>query len=691
MVNNLKGSLNNLVDQFQGKSAGLGLYPRNAEALREIQNVVNTENWSKLAFPYTFSVINIKGSPLNGGFKDFQLPLAPQSITQSEQFATSIKPTQGGTVVSHSGNRYKTLAITGTTGIAPFRGAGGVDIKTGQGIFQPSELKYRSGYEVFLELRNYFKTYYEFKKIHGIDVRDTRLIFKNYKDGEFLIIELLDFVMERQAAKPHLYDYRIECKVLGTFQFSKPNQNWIADFDDAFNTVVSKIDLARGVLLRTSDIIRQVESTYNAAVVEPLRKIGLAVKALQGIQLTAGDVSSRIIKNTMNAAASIAFLKEVQSQQKAGRVSTTAPNAVIQAVKIPNDIEQAVATQGTDIIVNLGEALLQMPVTALPNSVLASLGDDIAEAQSITKSFIEDTMAELQRIKDNCEDKFNLGSEAYDALFDRTATLNSEFGKVPTEDELDILDAFNSALQALNTLLVSDRLFKSSFQSQMDSITNQFSEELPLRALPTVRQYILNSRETLERIAQRELGDPSRWVEIVEINDLKYPYITDDIQSTLANVAKPGQVLLIPEAPTNGLSQLPKGKETAASRNLDEVLKSLGVDFRVTSDFDLALGNNDDLQVVAGADNMAQAVFLKLVYEKGDVLNFPEIGVGLVIGSKSPSLDRVKDALTSSLLQDPRIQNITDMSLIKDGSAIYLSFNLNIKKVDLPVPVRVKL
>lgn len=694
LVNNIKGSLDNLVDQFTGGSPGLNLYP-SSTIYREVQNSINVENWSKLNFPYTFSVIDLTTGQNALGFKDFQLPLAPQSITQSEEFATSIKPTQGGTVVTHSGNRYKTLSIAGTTGIAPFRGTGGVDIKTGTGIFQPNDLKYHSGYEVFQLLRNYFKTYYETKRGgfgFSEEASRARLVFKNFKDGEFLIIELINFTMERQAAKPHLYDYKIECKVLGQYTFKTPGSSgFLSDLEDTFNTVVSKIDLARGTFLRTQGILRQVESTYNDAVIEPLRKIGLAVKAFQGIPLLAGDISKRTIKNTMNAANSVAFLTGIKDQQKAGKTSTTGVDATISAVKLPADIQAAVANQGADIVADLGPVLMVLPVTAFPASVTSALGDDIADAQNTTKSFIMDTISELERIKDNCEDKFNLGSEEYDELFDRTATLSAEFGKVTTEDELDILDGFNQAISALNTLLVTDALFKSDFQTQIDSLVQDFNNNISLQALPSVKQYTLSTGETLERIAQKEMGDANRWPEIIEINDLKYPFITDDILSDKPNVAKPGDIILLPDVIRRGFSEAPKGKEINAIKDLNEIQRSLGVDLKVTADFDLALGNNDDLQIVAGADNMAQATFLKLVYEKGDVLTAPELGVGLIIGSKIRNLDTIKDAIVSSMLQDPRIENITDLALNRQGSGIAITFNLHIKRVDVPVPVKIRL
>ena len=122
-------------------------------------------------------------------------------------FAHSIKPTQGGTVVTHSGNKYKSLKISGTTGISPFRGPSGASRDTGASLFSPGGLKFSSGYEVFITLRNYFKAYYEFKNTGQLD-RNARLIFKNYKDGEFLVIELMNFNMKR-SAEDHSYTIMI--------------------------------------------------------------------------------------------------------------------------------------------------------------------------------------------------------------------------------------------------------------------------------------------------------------------------------------------------------------------------------------------------------------------------------------------------------------------------------------------------
>jgi hypothetical protein len=87
---------------------------------------------------------------------------------------------------------------------------------------------------------------------------------------------------------------------------------------------------------------------------------------------------------------------------------------------------------------------------------------------------------------------------------------------------------------------------------------------------------------------------------------------------------------------------------------------------------------------------MAQATMLKLSYEPGEVMLYPELGGGLTVGKKFPPLQDIKDRIINSLLQDPRIQTVTELSLQRESSSLFLKFNLYIKQIDLPVPVKIK-
>lgn len=687
LVDNITQSVEGLIADITGKNISNMPAMPNTKEVQAVLSNVDPSNWLKLSFPYTFSVVNLGGSGTNP-FTDFSLPLAPQALKQSEEFAISIRPTQGGTTTTHSGNRYKVLNIKGTTGIAPFKGAGGAKKKTGEAIFQPKQLMYRSGYEVFIRLRNWFRAYYEYKKSAGSDAKNLRLVFKNYKDGEFLIVELLKFDMDRQAKDSFLYYYDLDFKVISHLSFTELI-NKTTGFEDVLDTVNDTLDTARGVFLRSQDILRQVESTYESVVVEPLRKAGLAVKALLGVGTVAGDMGSKAISETVSAAAALAILVGLKSQQDANKTSGTLDPRLANA-KLPSDLAAATARQGAGVINGLGEALMAMDPSTFPQATQNALAQGQSDAQSLPRSFYTDALDNLNRVKQNAEDFFNLGDAQYDALFDRTATLSAPTTKVITSAELDVLAAFNSAIDALQQLLSTEDLFKSSYDDRIQDMINRFNGNIDLLAEPAVRQITYQAGLTLERMAQNELGDSSRWGEIAEVNGLKAPYITDDYSSTLSNVLKPGDKVLIPTPARNGFSQVPPAQDIKTTVGLSELEKSLGTDLKLTPDFDLSLGNFGDLELISGAPNMAQATILKLSYEKGEVMRYPEMGANLLVGTKFPPIEQITDGVTNTLMQDTRVEGIEDLSIIRDGPAAYLSFKLRIKNVDIPVPIKIK-
>lgn len=706
LVNNITGAIQGLVADFSGESSKVVQYHQNDAAYRAVQSSLNPESWAKLTFPYTFAVVNLKKSGDNGGFSDFMLPLAPQAINQKEEPAINIKPSQGGTTVNHGGMGYKQLNIQGTTGIAPFRGDGGVNRKTGEAIFQPKDLKHKSGYEVFIHLRNWFRTYYEWKKKQGAKGKDYRLVFKNYKDGEFLIVELKSFEMDRQAAKSFLYDYKLEFQVLSHFVFEAPkSKTGFLDSADAFiQTALDKINTARGVFLRTQGILRQVESTYDSSVLEPLRQSTLAIKALLGVPVVAADIGSRVIVNTVSTAGALAIVaKEALNTATLGATGNSSTLAEIDSLLdkrlfgSKNTLQKTLAATQTEIrqkgsggILKLGALMTKMDAGQFPEKTLSETQKEQDKAATLPRSFYEDAIASLERVKQNAEDFFNLGSSDYDSIFDRTATLSADLAKTVTNDEYDVLFAFNEAITGLNLLLSTTDLFKSTFDARVEDMNERFNGQIDLTAQQAVRQIKLPAGMSLERLAQIELGDSTRWGEIVEVNNLKAPYVSDDPMESRDGVLKAGSNILIPTPVLNGFSQAPVGAVNKLTVGMSELEKSLGVDFKIDSNFDLVMSSSGDLEIIAGADNMAQGTILKLSYEPGDVMLYPELGAGIQIGKKFPPIEDLKDRITNSLLQDNRVQRVADLALMRESSGLYISFNLYVKQVDIPIPVKIK-
>ena len=520
LANNITASINN-AEALLGINGAVGTGDALPFPISFASNVnannLDLSNWNNLPQPYTFSVVDRNGVPV-AGFTDFELPLAPQNIMQTEMFAHSIKPTQGGTVVTHSGNKYKSLKISGTTGIAPFRGPSGANADTGASLFSPGGLKFASGYEVFITLRNYFKAYYEFKNSGQLD-KNARIIFKNYKDGEFLVVELINFSMKRSAGRPFLYDYDIDCKVLRAFTFNQPQASFLSDTENKINDAITKIENARGIFLGAQGALRQVESTFNQTILEPLRLIGVTVKTFIGTALVLGDVGTRIITGTIALGGLTAILSSLlQSQREQSRIG--GGSQTLREANIPTDPASAAASLGADALINLGPLLQEIDLGEAPEETRIAIAREVAETV-LPRQFYTDTIAQLSRVKDNFEDFVGLSSSEYDLLFGRTQTVTADTGRVVNNEEFDILNAFNTAVSGIQDLISTSVLFRTSYEDEIATLLTAFNDSIELEAEPAVREVTLRTDQSLEQLALEYLADSKRWPEIAVLNGLK--------------------------------------------------------------------------------------------------------------------------------------------------------------------------
>lgn len=234
------------------------------------------EAYSK-TFTYGFEVRGYKsyyGYTSLDGYKRFVLQINPQQLTQDEEFSIQFFPTPTGITIEHQGSIMKDIVISGTTGIHPRRGAGGVDVK-GDIIFGSGD----SGYKQFHDLRNYIRSYVEMKK--KPQQKDAKLIFFNFKDQEFFVVEPTKFSLKRSENRPMLYDYTIALKVVGrvtdfeedTNLFDKilGAVNWVAD--RVFNAVV----VIRGILNGSIDLLTSVDREVRKKVLGPLLEVQRAL------------------------------------------------------------------------------------------------------------------------------------------------------------------------------------------------------------------------------------------------------------------------------------------------------------------------------------------------------------------------------------------------------------------------------
>lgn len=191
-----------------------------------------------------------------------------------------------------------------------------------------------------------------------------------------------------------------------------------------------------------------------------------------------------------------------------------------------------------------------------------------------------------------------------------------------------------------------------------------------------LRQIRLNPDETLRTIAARELGDPRRWPEIAQANQLSLPYITasyleaDRLPGTLIW----GDRLYVPSATNSPRVLTP-----------DDLL---GVDADLSGG-DLHATTGGDIAVVAGVPNLQQALRHRLKTLKTELVYHPEYGsyVTLALGMKATPVIELTAAgwARQGILEDPRTYSVDRMDATVDGDRCVLTAQATITGDNTPI------
>lgn len=130
-----------------------------------------------------------------------------------------------------------------------------------------------------------------------------------------------------------------------------------------------------------------------------------------------------------------------------------------------------------------------------------------------------------------------------------------------------------------------------------------------------------------------------------------------------------------------------RGPENALTKNMSELEKSLGVDLKINQDGDLELNNLNDFSLVAGVQNAAQAVYLKLNVEPGGLVYHPELGTSLQIGEKTKSAIEIKAQILKSLSKDPRFDSV-DARVQVLGDVVLVELKVTLANTGIEVPLQ---
>ncbi|ANH50500.1 baseplate protein [Staphylococcus phage pSco-10] len=212
------------------------------------------------------------------------------------------------------------------------------------------------------------------------------------------------------------------------------------------------------------------------------------------------------------------------------------------------------------------------------------------------------------------------------------------------------------------------------------------------------KKHIVQHEETMQAIAQRYYGDVSYWIDLVEHNNLKYPYIVETDEEKMQDperLASTGDTIIIPiESDLTDVS----AKEIN-SRDKDVLVElALGRDLNITADekyfnehgtsdniLAFSTNGNGDLDTVKGIDNMKQQLQARLLTPRGSLMLHPNYGSDLhnLFGLNIPEqATLIEMEVLRTLTADNRVKsaNLVDWKI--QGNVYSGQFSVEIKSVE---------
>jgi len=291
---------------------------------------------------------------------------------------------------------------------------------------------------------------------------------------------------------------------------------------------------------------------------------------------------------------------------------------------------------------------------------------------------------------------FNAASKKYSDIFDTDIAKSIDvLGKMITFDKA-LRDATRAAVAlsspettaTLQAALSSSGLEINSAQNKDNIVwqnANYRSDDVTWSSYE-----ISDFDQTLEELVLLVLGDTSALQAVISYNDLDYPYLsaTPTYQKGINNLLTPGDSIYLPFPAdlTSGDLNIKINPNKLKKDVYDELL---GRDVKLikttqgttgVAQFNLALSPTGDLDVIAGKDNMMQAIDIKLNTERGELTPHPEFGIVSVIGNKGTrNLNfNLHLSLNDTMLSDGRIKELTNTYVKISGDVVSIRTNVNI-------------
>jgi phage baseplate assembly protein W len=146
----------------------------------------------------------------------------------------------------------------------------------------------------------------------------------------------------------------------------------------------------------------------------------------------------------------------------------------------------------------------------------------------------------------------------------------------------------------------------------------------------------------MQGIAQEQMGDMTKWTDIVGFNNLRYPYIVDTVEEKMKDpdhLVTIGDTVLVKagdDSQTNLIQELRRSTEydqeelfaLALGKDFDILPfpRKLGDPGRDVEELELKGDKRGDIATIRGLDNLLQSLYVRLITPRGSYVGHPNYG-----------------------------------------------------------------
>ena len=538
---------------------GSGILPHNIEVIKNQSN--------------TGGVLYKIGNP--DGWS-FTLPITPQQLSITDQFAINTTATMRGVVEEHNGIKFKIISASGTTGIWPTRP--GIEDPTPSGLslfggtlqavggaasafnklieggnpspqapdFIEDNYGHNTGYYQALLLQQFLEQYAIAKK--DFKNKGWRLVFDCPKTNESFVVTPMQYTVTRSQRSPGEFLYNMQFKAWKRIEINTEiteiDSKIIPLTSDFFQKTVNTLDNARNLMSASLNVIQAVRADYRQ-IFDQVRKVTLLAKDLGGLAFAVSDFPNQFVKDFESSIKTMAadldaakfpkkWFEVIKDIKKEKNKNEGVSDAQIKAGVLGKSAKDANEASGLNKVFNNPEKSFPL-LNGIPlDTIVITLQQKIAVMDEVQKTSLT-SIEELREICKNLQslildltNKFGAGDVYFSKVYGRPAP--QERATPMSIEEFELIKALEEVVLVLNIFTATRDLDDSRKQSSLEYVGGlaadsniAFNSNYTAKILVPVPYGL-----TIQEISARYLKDMDRYNEIITLNNLRSPYIDEN-------------------------------------------------------------------------------------------------------------------------------------------------------------------